>query len=185
MSAGITGRRWLLDPPAGRDQHRGDAVSRIDLGTSRRSGLRSRGCVGMRVYPHTSGLWVWRHGSSTTPRVRQPILLGALLVVLGASATVGLVYTLNLRRTRKLSKNTEDIHGSARWATADDCAPGAARQPTRRVRGRVVRRRGPAAALSTPRWAGARAGVGADAQWKGCGSRYSHPHGLVRILRCL
>jgi len=33
---------------------------------------------------------------------------------------LGLVYALNIRRTRRLSQNTEDIHGSARWATADD-----------------------------------------------------------------
>lgn len=64
--------------------------------------------------------WVWKHGSSSNPQVRQPMLLAALLVVVGASATLGLVYALNLRRTRRLSQNTEDIHGSARWATADD-----------------------------------------------------------------
>jgi type IV secretion system protein VirD4 len=48
------------------------------------------------------------------------MLLGALMVVVGAGATLGLVYALNIRRTRTLSQNTEDIHGSARWATPDD-----------------------------------------------------------------
>jgi type IV secretion system protein VirD4 len=64
--------------------------------------------------------WAWRHGSSTNPRVRQPILLGALIVVVGATATLGAVYALNIRKTRRLSQNTEDIHGSARWATVED-----------------------------------------------------------------
>jgi type IV secretory pathway TraG/TraD family ATPase VirD4 len=27
---------------------------------------------------------------------------------------------LNLRRTKALSRNAEDLHGSARWATAED-----------------------------------------------------------------
>ena len=52
--------------------------------------------------------------------MRQPILLGALIVVVGAATTLALVYALNVRRTRRLSQNTEDIHGSARWATAND-----------------------------------------------------------------
>src|SRR5215471_5501538 len=64
--------------------------------------------------------WVWRHGSSTNPRVRQPILHGAFIVVVGATATLGAVYALNIRKTRRLSQNTEDIHGSARWATVED-----------------------------------------------------------------
>ena len=70
--------------------------------------------------PFQWALWVWRHGSSPKAQVRQPILLGSLVVVVGAAATVGLVYAMNIRRTRKLSANTEDIHGSARWAASDD-----------------------------------------------------------------
>ena len=64
--------------------------------------------------------WVWKHGSSANPQVRQPILLGALIVIVGAGATLAVVYALNIRKTRRLSQNTEDIHGSARWATAAD-----------------------------------------------------------------
>lgn len=76
---------------------------------------------GHRLYqPFAWALWVWKHGSSVNPKVRQPILLGALIVVLGASSTLGLVYAMNMRRTRKLSANTEDIHGSARWANPAD-----------------------------------------------------------------
>lgn len=76
---------------------------------------------GHAIYePFQWARWVWKHGSSATPQVRQPILLGALIIVVGASATLGCVYALNLWRTRRLSQNTEDIHGSARWASADD-----------------------------------------------------------------
>src|SRR5215471_18788972 len=79
-------------------------------------------CFGDRAFyePFAWARWLWKHGSSANPQVRQPMLLGALIVVAGASATLAVVYALNLRRTRRLSQGTEDIHGSARWATADD-----------------------------------------------------------------
>ncbi|MCX6593142.1 MAG: type IV secretory system conjugative DNA transfer family protein [Acidobacteria bacterium] len=76
---------------------------------------------GIAVYqPFRWAWWVWKHGSSLKPEVRQPILLGALIVVGGASGTIAMVYAMNIRRTRKLSANTEDIHGSARWAEPED-----------------------------------------------------------------
>ncbi|MEZ5403181.1 MAG: type IV secretory system conjugative DNA transfer family protein [Bryobacteraceae bacterium] len=71
-------------------------------------------------HPAKWALWTFHHGGAQDARIRQPILLGTLLVVLGASITVAVVYTINLRRTRKLTENTEDIHGSARWAVPDD-----------------------------------------------------------------
>ena len=60
-----------------------------------------------------------RYGSSADPRIRLPLLSGALIVVAGAAIAVILVYGMNLRRARRLSANTEDLHGSARWATPD------------------------------------------------------------------
>src|SRR5436190_6129496 len=64
--------------------------------------------------------WLLRYGSSADPRIRLPLLSGALIVVAGAAIAVILVYGMNLRRARRLSANTEDLHGSARWATPTD-----------------------------------------------------------------
>src|SRR3954469_15662519 len=64
--------------------------------------------------------WLLRYGSSADPRIRLPLLSGALIVVAGAAIAVILVYGMNLRRARRLSANTEDLHGSARWATQSD-----------------------------------------------------------------
>jgi type IV secretion system protein VirD4 len=64
--------------------------------------------------------WVFRHASSPDPRIRLPLLTGALIVVGGSAATVLFVYAMNLRRARALSANAEDLHGSARWANSED-----------------------------------------------------------------
>ena len=70
--------------------------------------------------PFAWSSWVLRHGGSTNPHIRLPILSGALIVVFGSALTVALAYAINLRRARRLSENTEDLHGSARWATPED-----------------------------------------------------------------
>ncbi len=76
---------------------------------------------GARFYaPHSWALWLLKHGSHRNAQVRLPILTGALIVVIGCAVTVGVVYALNLRRARRLSENTEDLHGSARWAKPED-----------------------------------------------------------------
>jgi len=43
-----------------------------------------------------------------------------LIVVGGAALTVFIVYGMNLRRTRRLYANAQDLHGSARWASPPD-----------------------------------------------------------------
>src|SRR5215813_14059776 len=70
--------------------------------------------------PFAWAAWVLRYGSSADPRIRLPLLSGALIVVAGAAIAVILVYGMNLRRAKRLSANTEDLHGSARWATPAD-----------------------------------------------------------------
>jgi type IV secretory pathway TraG/TraD family ATPase VirD4 len=70
--------------------------------------------------PFAWGFWVWKHGSSPQPEIRLPILGGALIVVGASTFALVLVYALNIRRTRKLSLNAEDIHGSAKWASSED-----------------------------------------------------------------
>src|SRR3954451_8739096 len=64
--------------------------------------------------------WLLSYGSSADARIRLPLLSGALIVVAGAALAVILVYGMNLRRAKRLSANTEDLHGSARWATSAD-----------------------------------------------------------------
>lgn len=64
--------------------------------------------------------WLLKHGSTSNPKVRLPLLSGALIVVAGSAMAVALVYGLNIRRARRLSENAEDLHGSARWATSED-----------------------------------------------------------------
>ena len=77
----------------------------------------------LHLYPPYKWLvWVWTQGSTGDIRVRLPLLLGAGIVVAGAFASGALFFLLNLARTKALSKNTEDLHGSARWATEADIA---------------------------------------------------------------
>jgi type IV secretion system protein VirD4 len=64
--------------------------------------------------------WVWNYGRSADPAVRGPLLLAAFLVVVGAFLSGGVFFFINLRYTRQLSKDTEDLHGSARWANEGD-----------------------------------------------------------------
>ena len=70
--------------------------------------------------PFAWATWVLKHGGSTDARIRLPMLSGALIIVAGSTLTILLVYGLNLRRARRLSANTEDLHGSARWANPRD-----------------------------------------------------------------
>lgn len=72
--------------------------------------------------PFAWAWWTWRHGSSPNPAVRMPVLMGALIVVAGSFMTMCVVFAQNIRRTKRLSENTEDLHGSARWATPEDVA---------------------------------------------------------------
>lgn len=66
--------------------------------------------------------WVLRHGSATSAVTRFGVLIGPLIICIGTVLSFGFVYWQNLRRTRKLSEGTSDLHGSARWATEDDMA---------------------------------------------------------------
>jgi type IV secretion system protein VirD4 len=70
--------------------------------------------------PFAWAVWLWRYGTSTDPMVRRALMTGPLIVVTGAAVTIGIVLSENLRRTRKLSRNAEDLHGSARWATREE-----------------------------------------------------------------
>src|ERR1051325_1088190 len=64
-------------------------------------------------------LWLWQYGSVPNPAVRLPLLLGAAVVIVGSVVTIGVFGLLNLQRTKRLTQNAEDLHGSARWASAN------------------------------------------------------------------
>jgi type IV secretion system protein VirD4 len=70
--------------------------------------------------PFAWSIWVLRYAGSRNPRVRFPVQLGLLTVAAGCVATIGLFFVLNVRRIKRLSRNAEDVHGSARWATEED-----------------------------------------------------------------
>jgi type IV secretion system protein VirD4 len=62
-------------------------------------------------------IWMWRFGAETDRAVRMPLMTGVAIVVLGSCATMAVFFALNVRRSKLLSQNAEDLHGSARWAT--------------------------------------------------------------------
>ena len=79
------------------------------------------GVRGVSFYePFAWADWVWHYTAAADRRVRLPILGGVAIVVLGSIATMGAFFVLNLRRTKRLSENAEDLHGSARWAVEKD-----------------------------------------------------------------
>jgi type IV secretion system protein VirD4 len=76
---------------------------------------------GFAVYqPFAWSIWVLRYAGSEDPRVRLPAQLGLLTISGGCMTTIGLFFILNMRRIKRLSRNSEDVHGSARWATEED-----------------------------------------------------------------
>jgi type IV secretion system protein VirD4 len=64
--------------------------------------------------------WLWRYGSVSAQSARLTLLTGAAIVTVGSIATIGAFAFLNLRRTKHLTQNMEDLHGSARWANTGD-----------------------------------------------------------------
>src|SRR5277367_702260 len=52
--------------------------------------------------------------------IYQPFFEGEMIVFAGSLLCVGIFFVLASRRTRKLTENAEDLHGSARWADEDD-----------------------------------------------------------------
>ena len=63
---------------------------------------------------------MWTEAGTSDIRIKLPLLIGAGIIVGGSFASGALFFLLNLAHTKALSKNTEDLHGSARWATKAD-----------------------------------------------------------------
>jgi len=71
----------------------------------------------IRIYaPYKWFIWILRFGNSLNPAIRQPLLASTLITATGFAATLFVVALLNIHQNRKLTQNTEDLHGSARWA---------------------------------------------------------------------
>jgi type IV secretion system protein VirD4 len=64
--------------------------------------------------------WGWRYCTWQDERIRRPFFEGEMIVFAGSFLCVGIFFVLASRRTRKLTENAEDLHGSARWADEDD-----------------------------------------------------------------
>jgi type IV secretion system protein VirD4 len=70
--------------------------------------------------PYNWLIWLLRFGNSPELAVKLPLLLSCGIIVGGAFASGALFFFVNLAHTKALSKNTDDLHGSARWATKED-----------------------------------------------------------------
>lgn len=65
-------------------------------------------------------IWGWHHSTSRDPRIRKPFFEAEMIVFAGSFLCLGIFFALANRRSRRLSENTEHLHGSARWATEED-----------------------------------------------------------------
>jgi type IV secretion system protein VirD4 len=65
-------------------------------------------------------IWVWRYAGSSNLSVRHVVDSGILIIVVGCMVTLAMFFVLNMQRTKRLSRNAEDVHGSARWASERD-----------------------------------------------------------------
>jgi type IV secretion system protein VirD4 len=75
----------------------------------------------IRIFaPYKWFLWILHFGNSPNPLIRQPLLDSTLIAAIGFAATLFVVALLNIHNNKKLTENTEDLHGSARWANEED-----------------------------------------------------------------
>ena len=64
--------------------------------------------------------WGWQHLTDQDPAIRTPFLLGMLVLLAGSFLSVAVFFAMTNHRARRLSMNADHLHGSARWAEADD-----------------------------------------------------------------
>ncbi len=64
--------------------------------------------------------WGWRYCTAREPWIREPLFHGEMIAFAETMVTALAFFLLANRRAQNLSKNAEDIHGSARWAAPDD-----------------------------------------------------------------
>ena len=56
--------------------------------------------------------WGWRYCTSQDERIRRPFFEGEMIAFAGSFLCIGIFFVLANRRTRKLTENAEDLHGS-------------------------------------------------------------------------
>jgi type IV secretion system protein VirD4 len=77
--------------------------------------------TGVGIYqPFAWIIWGWHNSTSQDQQVRKPLFEGEMIVFAGSFACVGVFFGATSRRSRRLMRNADDLHGSARWATKDD-----------------------------------------------------------------
>lgn len=62
-------------------------------------------------------VWLFRFGMSSTPEVHRPIMQGFVYAIAGIALSMGATAVMNIFARRDLLKDTDALHGSARWAT--------------------------------------------------------------------
>ncbi|TAN16228.1 MAG: conjugal transfer protein TraG [Rhizobiaceae bacterium] len=65
-------------------------------------------------------IWGWHNSTSQDQRVRKPLFIGEMMVLVGSFGCIAIFFVMTNRRSRTLMENAEDLHGSARWANEDD-----------------------------------------------------------------
>jgi type IV secretion system protein VirD4 len=70
--------------------------------------------------PFQWGVWGWRYCTSENLDIRKPLFEGEMIILAGSFLSVLGFFVLAGRRARRLSKGSEDLHGSARWALDSD-----------------------------------------------------------------
>jgi type IV secretion system protein VirD4 len=70
--------------------------------------------------PFSWCVWGWVHSTSKDPRIRRPLFQGEMIVLGGCFVSMAVFFSIANRRARRLSENSEDLHGSARWANEED-----------------------------------------------------------------
>lgn len=72
----------------------------------------------LKIYkPWSWALWLLHYSPSQNLYVKNTVLAGAGLVVMGAAFTIMLILIVNVRRSRQSLKGNEHLRGSGRWAT--------------------------------------------------------------------
>jgi type IV secretion system protein VirD4 len=70
--------------------------------------------------PFQWAVWGWLYSTTEDCDIRKPLFEGEMIVLVGSFLSVAAFFTLAGRRARRLSKDSEDLHGSARWALDSD-----------------------------------------------------------------
>jgi type IV secretion system protein VirD4 len=70
--------------------------------------------------PFSWCVWGWLYSTSRDPRIRRSLFEGEMIVLGGCFLSMAMFFSITNRRTKKLSENAEDLHGSARWANEAD-----------------------------------------------------------------